>query len=547
MKRILKCSLAALLALCVCSCADPGSHDAPSGDAPITVESENQAIDAGSAPGGENGAEISGATGESGAKSTAAPGTDAAAATDSHASMDAESENELTVDGDEMLSTDVADDGGEQTRRSELSGTTAGTTAGTTSRSGGGRAAGTTRPATTRNADSTTRAGTTTRVPGTTTRVPGTTTRTPETSARTDPATTFAPDPGTSTSADPAPEPDPKPAVPAGPAPSYPLKGSSRTPAEANNHDVPGSAIVEGAGPLGSAGVYVGLHDFFFYGECVDYLKGDNPIPDGNIARFARVMDERDEWARQNGIELIFVIAPNKATVYNDYVPSSVVQSSYTRTDQIVDYLAANSTVKVVDLRQTLRNARASYGDDLYYRYDTHWNQYGAFTAYTEIMKTVRKSRPAAVQYGFDAFNVNVYETYMKDMAWYLGWYDDYYDSGPVFSLKEGPAARLVSKQRDGSVTGQYQLAYHWPDGYRDDLTYLYYKSKNTEASSVYVYQDSFGIGLMPFLKESFAEASFEWTHRLSKQDILEMEVDTVIIEVAEKELDDFIKLRAFY
>ena len=334
---------------------------------------------------------------------------------------------------------------------------------------------------------------------------------------------------------------------PAEPAPSYPLKGRQSAPAEANDHSVPRSEIVEGAGPLGSAEIYIGPDDFMFYGECIKDLVGNDLLSDSVLNRFARIMNERDEWAAQNGMKLIFVIAPNKATVYNDYVPSSVTQSGYTRCDQVVECLAEKTSVTFLDLRQTLKDARAEYGDELFYRYDTHWNQNGGFVAYQAIMDEVKKTQPSAVKYGKDDFNVDWYETYMKDNAWYLGWYDSFLDYGPVYSLKAGPDAKLMTKSRNGSVGGQYALAYQWPNGYRDDLTYLYYKSKNTGASSVYMYQDSFGIGLMPFMKESFAEASFEWSYQLSKRDILEMEVDTLIIEVSEKGLGDFVKLRAFY
>jgi hypothetical protein len=501
-------AVAALLIVAVCSCAELDQTDAPRGETTVRTELEDGS---GTITKDKNSTDVTDASTKKGEGGKTGETTGI------------ESEDERTVDGDEMITDETGDTSSSPDDTTARSGSA-------TTRSGS---------TTTRRDSTTTRSGsTTTRRDSTTTRSGSTTTRSGSTTTRSDPTP-----PDTAKT----PETTAAPTV-AEPAPSYPLKNASASaPANANDHSVPKSQIVEGAGPLGDASVYVGLHDFLFYGDSVKDLTGTNLISDSRLSRFADIMTERSDWAKQNGMDLIFVIAPNKATVYNDYVPSSVTQASYTKADQVVEYLAAHSSVRVLDLRRTLRDARSTFGDDLYYKYDTHWNQNGGFAAYGAIMNAVRQTRPGAVRYGYGDFNVNRYETYMKDNAWYLGWYDDYYDSGPVFSLKEGPAAKLVAKTRNGNVSGQYLLAYRWPDGYRDDLTYLYYKSKNTNASSLYMYQDSFGIALMPFLKESFAESNFEWSHNLSKADILEMKPDTIIIEVAEKGLDDFIKLRAFY
>ena len=532
MRNTLIAALAALALLAVCSCAEPDAPEAKPGSQSAISESEDTALS-------EVGSDASSDSSVSKKDKTSAK--DSKKSTDTATDTEAASKDELSVDGDEMISEDNADHAGDDDRSDVRADTTSSRSGSNTTRAGS---------TTTRADQSTTRSGsTTTRSGSTTTRSDATTTRSgsstskSDTSAHQDPVTAAAPDESKAppeTTAQPEPE-------PAAPAPSYPLKSGQSAPAEANDHNVPKADIVEGAGPLGFANIYIGSNDFMFYGDCIDDLVGEKLFSDKKLSRFADVMNERDAWAKENGINLIFVIAPNKATVYNDYVPSSVVQSSTTKCDQVVDYLAANSSVKVLDLRRTLRNARASYGDELYYRYDTHWNQNGGFAAYGAIMDEVRKARPNAVKYAWEDFNVEWYETYMKDNAWYLGWYDAYTDYGPVYSLKVGPAATLVSKFRNGTVGGQYALAYHWPDGYSDDLTYLYYKSKNTAAPTLYMYQDSFGISLMPFLKESFAEANFEWSHSLSKNDILEMGADTLIIEVAEKGLGEFIKLHAFY
>ena len=160
------------------------------------------------------------------------------------------------------------------------------------------------------------------------------------------------------------------------------------------------------------------------------------------------------------------------------------------------------------------------------------------------MMKRIQEDFPSAVLYRKNDFNVKYYETYMKDMPYYLGYYDSYYDEGPVYSLKFGPAAVLTEKESDGNY-GQYIFCEEWEDGYRDNLIHMKFKSKNESAPSLYMMRDSYAVSLVPFLKESFSESSFDWTYDFSCDEILDSGADVVVFEVVEKALDNLAKGRA--
>lgn len=338
--------------------------------------------------------------------------------------------------------------------------------------------------------------------------------------------------------------PPPTPPAEVVPAESNPIKGKQKTSPSAD-YNIPkvSKSQLKGGGPYTDQQVYIGENDFMFIGESIPDYEG-TMFKDSRLMKLAKIMNERNEWAKENGIKLYFVVCPNKASIYGDYLSSLVTPADYTRLDQAIDYMNENSEVKVIDLRSALKNARNTYGDDLYYNYDTHWNSNGGFVAYTEIMKYITKDFPNAVTFSSSDFNIKNYETYMKDMPWYLGYYDAYYDEGPVYSLKVGPAAKLVSKQSE-TPTGQYAFSYRWKDGYHDGLKFFKYKSKNTSAPSVYMMRDSYAISLVPFFKESFSESTFSWTSAFSKSEILSAKPDIVICEVVERSLMSFINARS--
>ena len=59
-----------------------------------------------------------------------------------------------------------------------------------------------------------------------------------------------------------------------------------------------------------------------------------------------------------------------------------------------MEYMKAHSTVELLDLRDALTRAKARH--PVYYSTDSHWNDYGAYTGYVEIMRRISKYYPDA-------------------------------------------------------------------------------------------------------------------------------------------------------
>lgn len=327
-----------------------------------------------------------------------------------------------------------------------------------------------------------------------------------------------------------------------------PLK-STRNPSDGDECNIPqidARRLKENAGPLTDHGIYIGKNDFMFYGDAIKDYTGQTILSDARLKKIGDMMNERDSWAKQNGIKLYLVIAPNKTSVYPEYVPEKVTAAQKTNADTVVEYLAQNSSVEVIDLRAPLIAAKAEYGDSLFYKYDTHWNNNGGFVGYQEIMRHVNEDVAGAYTLQKSDFIIENYETYMKDMAYYLGYYSKYTDYGPVYTLKSGMTATIGEKQNDG-FWGQFRFCARWQDGYSDSLKYIEYENTyNTGAPSVYVYRDSFAVSLVHFIKDSFRNSVFDWSYDFNREEILESGAEIVIMEVVEKQLYEFTNSRTF-
>ncbi len=89
------------------------------------------------------------------------------------------------------------------------------------------------------------------------------------------------------------------------------------------------------------------------------------------------------------GIKLYIMITPNKETIYGDkFLPDKVVKySNYSRADQIVGYLHENTNISIVYPKKELTDA-ASVAQ-VWRKYDTHWNELGAFVASQSLLSAL--------------------------------------------------------------------------------------------------------------------------------------------------------------
>ena len=294
--------------------------------------------------------------------------------------------------------------------------------------------------------------------------------------------------------------------------------------------------------------VYVGHDGWMFYGGTIKDYTEECTYSDNRLNFLSKKLIERLNFCEENGIKLYFVVTPNKNSVYPEYMATEGVEMAENRTlDVILNYLSENTELNVIDCRKGLFAAKEQYPDEnLYYKLDTHWNNHGGFAAYTQIMEAVSKDFPNAVIYTKDDYQIDYFDSYMKDEAYYLGWYDTITEQGPVYTLKNQLKATMTYR-KDSGPYGEFIHAYIHENGYRDKTDYCSFENPNVaDAPSVYVIRDSFGIALVPFITDSFSEATFNWTLGFNKDDILSKKPDIVIMQVVERSLADFFNQATF-
>jgi len=142
------------------------------------------------------------------------------------------------------------------------------------------------------------------------------------------------------------------------------------------------------------------------------FFTAENSADDyQNVTPFTRVelseiwtnLEAVNAQLQSRGITLLVVIAPNKSSIYPDYMPAEIpVLRQSSRLDQFMAFFRTKRKTQVLDLRPALLKMRKNR--QVYYATDTHWNDYGAFMAYSKILTTLGQTYPALIPLPLENF-----------------------------------------------------------------------------------------------------------------------------------------------
>ena len=251
-------------------------------------------------------------------------------------------------------------------------------------------------------------------------------------------------------------------------------------------------------------------------GDIDDYQKV-RFFSEEELAAFQQNLDALSAHYAERGIELIVVVVPNKNTIYPERVPTQLpVFGEETRLDQVANYLREHGTEQIIDLRPALLEAKAER--QIYYATDTHWNDYGAYIAYSALLEAAGISaRPAS------DFGVITSEPELLDLTEVTGstlLAESKTQFAPLFDLR--------ASYKNLNLGGRKLMFSYIPDESLPDLV---------------IYYDSFFFNVIPMLGEHFQHGLYIQNYTISGlwnlSWVNEQEPDVVIIEFAERYLHD--------
>jgi hypothetical protein len=280
--------------------------------------------------------------------------------------------------------------------------------------------------------------------------------------------------------------------------------------------------------------VFFGKGNWLFLsksGTIADYL-GQDPLTSDELEIWKKKLEQRQKWLAEKGIRYLFVIAPNKLTIYPEMLPDHVGKfKGQTRMDQLVAYLNNNSTIELLDLRGALQAAKKTAL--VYHVTDTHWTDRGGFVAYHEISKRLAQWFPDIQNLRINHFSTIILKK-QGDLAVMLGLGEELAEECEIF--------RFIKPQEALNADITIHMQYPHLKQIINNNTFAT-ENKNGAYRLLFLH-DSFGDHgkLREYLSETFSRCvCFPVTLDNSfLKSITEQEKpDIVIEEIAERKLRD--------
>jgi hypothetical protein len=243
---------------------------------------------------------------------------------------------------------------------------------------------------------------------------------------------------------------------------------------------------------------------FYMVGDWAlqDYVGTIHMTPEG-LSTWKHVIAQRQQWVSTWGGHYLLAIAPNKMMVYPENLPLRMRHNrGTTMLDAFNTYLLDSPLREnVLDLRGILQRAKVER--QVYYKTDTHWNDYGAYQAYREIIRKVQQWYPEVVPLQFDRFRLETEFDKSGDLALLMGLPGIIKENVEEWTVIS-PCASPKNQPMTVPFLGKEQ--YPLKNGCKQGAT-----------QRILVISDSFGNYLRQYLSETFQEVVYDSSLELNE------------------------------
>lgn len=252
--------------------------------------------------------------------------------------------------------------------------------------------------------------------------------------------------------------------------------------------------------------VIVGTDGWLYFTDTLSDYQGTDLMTERQLFDAAHTLAMIQTYAEQNGIDFIFTIAPNKASLYDEHMPYyySSFCSDENNLSHFLPWLESEG-VNYVDLYAVFEEQ----DEVLYHARDSHWNNKGAALAADTLLTALGQEHVS-----YENADYEIRTDYIGDLDEMI--YPSaetpeeeiYYDPEPQFTY--------VSEVESNYDRRIYTLS--------------------DAEGSLLMYRDSFGNALLPFMAENYGSACFtrDQPYQLNS-DLASGEFTALVIESAER------------
>lgn len=257
--------------------------------------------------------------------------------------------------------------------------------------------------------------------------------------------------------------------------------------------------------------VQFGKEGWLYYnrleGKIFKSYTNTNLISSDTLERIVTRWEKNKNIYESKGAKYYLTFWPNKHTIYPEYLPETMriqIKDTISRVDQIINYLKnKKSSFSLFDPRPFLLEGKND--NQLYHKFDTHWNDYGAFVGYQAFFNEMG-IKPKRV----DDFEITWNDFTEGELIQMLGVKNNglFVEKTPLFKLRNDPN----------------QIEFLSTDGFPRQTK----RTRNKYCGNklkVLVFRDSYTTKLIQFISLHFYEVTYIWGHGEKYVDIVKPDI----------------------
>ncbi|HHT45570.1 MAG TPA: hypothetical protein GXZ89_08785 [Fastidiosipila sp.] len=252
-----------------------------------------------------------------------------------------------------------------------------------------------------------------------------------------------------------------------------------------------------------------GKDGYLFFKETLDDALKVPTLSDQELSRIITSLRLQKEYAEARGATFHFLIAPNKAAIYPEYLPSFI--NPLTDVSNAKRLLRLNESVDAIDLFSLLTSLKEDNDGTIYHRLDSHWNNIGALGAYRELMTTLGLT-PLEIGSSFQARN-----DFQGDLA------TMYY-----------PDREVMDEQLYASDFESVYVPLR-PIRTLEDITIE--TMRPDKEGSLLMFRDSFANALIPYLSSSIGQVTYLRQTKYDYRMLDRKRPEHVVLQIVERNL----------
>lgn len=290
-----------------------------------------------------------------------------------------------------------------------------------------------------------------------------------------------------------------------------------------------------GTGEILSVQVLRGSGNWLFYksktdGNSIADYEGTNRYTQKELKHITQVALLTQNEIESRGIRFAILVAPNKENIYSEYMPDAYVHSEYSSTDLLINYLVEKGVNIVSPKSELLDNHLES---QVYYSYDTHWNQLGAYIGVKDSLATWGIVLPELSDRMISSKKLkgNYHYCGMDDLARMVG------------------LLSVFNDEIEYEVVGTIPLDWETYEEEQNNSQISHYTNMNAEnQGTILLVGDSFRSSMIPSLREEFFEVYVVHRSYYTSNMLEEINPDYLLVEYVERysgeieSIDDLIK-----